>query len=699
MSFSDFNKNYSREFKAKDQSIQAAIDGMRMVIQQIYDDKNETASAKTEGLKVWKLLNKYSPSGSKELIKTPPTKEEVTQEKHYQIISDATAKALEAANSGKPFEVKDIIDNQGIAEVGGIKRAQELIEQGIVNAAHEIAIEYNQYQSDEDEKRILKDKYRRLISLYENQPTLGAKTSTSKINQAYSTPAPLAYVAGKLSQLEEGWATYEPTGGHGMLLIDIRVPQETYFNELDPNRVSDFKNSQLRSYDTKITQEDAATYAPVENPGYIDDPAVVDRVITNPPFGSVMDENGQSKVFQTPFGETTQIDHAIVAKALESLIPDDRAAQKKAIYANSSDPMQKNREYRGRAVLIIGGPASTITTPEGKSAYYNSGSRAKFFKYLYENYGVLDHFTVNGDLYKKQGAGWPVDVITILGTESTGIALPSEKPPRMIDTWEDLWQTTQLTDEQRIKQNRITEQEVRDNVGDFLDGLSGIAGKKRTSNGGKQAKKGTGSTTRNKRNTTSGAASETSDQGGQGGSTESSVELDGGSDRGNGNGESTGVNDQENGDSRGEGNTDAGNGTNGGKSVAGEGVGSSEELSEGEQGMKDAFGDLLSAPKPVDATGESENTSEPVDYSASIPQDKIAAFMGPVQKLLAEGITTARQLAASLYKIGGDKIKKYTNAIWNLMRAFNQGLGASVTSFSSQVLSFQPCPPSRQPSA
>jgi hypothetical protein len=47
-------------------------------------------------------------------------------------------------------------------------------------------------------------------------------------------------------------------------------------------------------------------------------------------------------------------------------------------------------------------------------------------------------FTVPGELYAKQGAAWPVDVIVIEGKKPSKLALPAASPPRVYDSWESL---------------------------------------------------------------------------------------------------------------------------------------------------------------------------------------------------------------------------------------------------------------------
>jgi tRNA1(Val) A37 N6-methylase TrmN6 len=51
----------------------------------------------------------------------------------------------------------------------------------------------------------------------------------------------------------------------------------------------------------------------------------VDRIITNPPFGSVKTEQGQTRMFQRGRLTTSQLDHAIALSALDLMKADGRA--------------------------------------------------------------------------------------------------------------------------------------------------------------------------------------------------------------------------------------------------------------------------------------------------------------------------------------------------------------------------------------
>ena len=61
-----------------------------------------------------------------------------------------------------------------------------------------------------------------------------------------------------------------------------------------------------------------------------------------------------------------------------------------------------------------------------------------FYKNLYDKYNVVDHFTVSGDLYKKQGAAYPVDVIVIAGKEASARKLPAADLPKVYSSYEQL---------------------------------------------------------------------------------------------------------------------------------------------------------------------------------------------------------------------------------------------------------------------
>lgn len=281
------------------------------------------------------------------------------------------------------------------------KSLDEAIETAVVQAARSIAARGG------DTAAI----YQRLVDLYAQQPRLGVRTSTSVEQQAYSTPVPLAFLASRLAGIDQNTTVYEPSAGNGALMIDARATY-TQANELNPDR-ADAIRAMYRG--ATVTTNDATEYLPAEQ---------VDAVIANPPFGPIRDDTGQSVVFDVDGPYTTrEIDHAIAWQALKAM------------------------KDGGRAVLIVGSVAKTAQTDKARADAYNAKAKREFYFKLYGAYNVVDHFTVSGDLYEKQGAGWPVDVVVIEGRGKSALPLPASRAPRQYDAWPALLEA--LTNERR----------------------------------------------------------------------------------------------------------------------------------------------------------------------------------------------------------------------------------------------------------
>lgn len=284
------------------------------------------------------------------------------------------------------------------------KYADEIIENGVVKAARHIVQKGTLRGASKEEI------YERLVQLYEQQPTLGVRTSTSVREQAYSTPAPLAYVAARLANIKPGTPVYEPTAGNGMLLINS-LADSIVANELNGDRFAMLKQSLPGA---KLIQGDATKNDMARG--------AVRAVIANPPFGVVKDGDGNTVTFKTEVGyDTNEIDHAIVFKALDA-IPDN-----------------------GTATLIVGGVMAK--GEDGRKDGYRAKAKREFYFNLYNNYQVAQHFTVSGDLYAKQGASYPVDVIVINGRGKSTRALPAADLPKVYNSWEELKEV--LNDENR----------------------------------------------------------------------------------------------------------------------------------------------------------------------------------------------------------------------------------------------------------
>ena len=265
-----------------------------------------------------------------------------------------------------------------------MKDAQEAMEVALVMQARDII---NKGQPE-------RETYDELVGQYENQPLLNVRSSTSMENQAYSTPAPLAYLSSQMAGITPQSDVYEPTAGNGMLLIGGDVSKATV-NELNNHRADN-----LESMGYTVTRHDATTFVPKKKHN---------AMVTNPPFGT-MREHGSIKTVRVDGYKITRLEHLIAAKALE-VIKDD-----------------------GKATIII---AADRDEP-GKI-----GEQDRIFlNWLYSHYNVTDHFEVNGDLYKRQGAGWPVRVITVDGRKESNRRSPKSGEVPRLDTWSEIYDRT-----------------------------------------------------------------------------------------------------------------------------------------------------------------------------------------------------------------------------------------------------------------
>lgn len=269
------------------------------------------------------------------------------------------------------------------------KQVDEAVEGAVVRAAQGIL----------QTSATTHDTYDRLIELHDRQPALNVRSSTSVLQQAYSTPIPIAFLASTLAGITPDTTVYEPSAGHGALLVGTD-PTQVSVNELNPDRAAD-----LRAQGYRVTELDAAEYQPER---------LHDVVIANPPFGAVRDVQGHRKRFRLPgnLRGTTQIDQAISFQALGAMKDD------------------------GRAVLILGGKLGV--DEELRSERYNTLESRGFFYALYQQYAVTQHISIWGDLYRKQGAGFPIDLIVIEGRGRSERPLPAADVPIIYKSFTEL---------------------------------------------------------------------------------------------------------------------------------------------------------------------------------------------------------------------------------------------------------------------
>ncbi len=277
---------------------------------------------------------------------------------------------------------------------------KELTELAIVRIARRIA-----HQNQPEQVR-----FNDIVDLYNNQVNLSHRTSESMILQQYSTPAPIAFVAGLfvLSGMPEKYQIFEPSAGNGLLTIAFDEKQ-CFVNELDDVRNANLKTqgfAQLSSFDS--SKNIALNYQYSE---------LFDGIITNPPFGSL----DKDFIFGDPPDKfpIKTLDHLMAIRALECM------------------------KDSGRAAIIIGG--HTSWDAQGR---IQSGKNRIFLNYLYRYYKVEDIINIDGHkLYSRQGTAFDVRLILISGRKPVpvGAAPLKQTHETVVYSFDELWQRVSLS--------------------------------------------------------------------------------------------------------------------------------------------------------------------------------------------------------------------------------------------------------------
>lgn len=298
----------------------------------------------------------------------------------------AEKKFIDVVNLQLGFKHKfnGIVELRKIAERVGLKDIkdtdlQELAETAIVKRARGIA---------SSESTNGAEKFKRIKTLYENQPSLNQRDSERVMKQQYSTPAPYAfladmYVKGKGKVID---SALEPSAGNGMLTIGLPM-DKVHVNDIDAQRLA---NLRRQGFKNVTSQDGTQPFADKD----------VDVVVTNPPFGSATPKEYDGYKISSLEGQ-------MAINALESMKDD------------------------GRAAIIIGGK-----TEYAKNGSLNPKDKA-FLGYLYSHYNVEDVINVDGSLYAKQGTSYPTRIILINGRRLNENAFPPVKDKARAETVKD----------------------------------------------------------------------------------------------------------------------------------------------------------------------------------------------------------------------------------------------------------------------
>jgi hypothetical protein len=297
----------------------------------------------------------------------------------------AVTTALEEGIKHNKVSIEKLAAQFGIQDKTEVK---ELTELAIVNRARKLA-----HQGDN-----IWERFSSIVNLYNSQANLSHRTSQSILLQQYSTPAPIAYLAGVFCGLPDfplHKKAFEPSAGNGMLTVAGK-PQCFEVNEIDPVRNV---NLQKQGF-FHVGREDATR---------IKCRRVFDAVLTNPPFGKM-----DLEVMFDTFPIKT-LEHVMALRALECM------------------------KDSGKAAIIIGG--HTSWDDKGR---IQAGKNRIFFNYLYSRYNVMDVINIDGSkLYSRQGTSFDVRLILIDGRkEKPSGAAPVFNPhkDKVITTFEELYE-------------------------------------------------------------------------------------------------------------------------------------------------------------------------------------------------------------------------------------------------------------------
>ena len=218
----------------------------------------------------------------------------------------------------------------------------------------------------------IRERFDNIVELYNSQVNLSHRTSQSILLQQYSTPAPIAYLAGVfcgIDSFEPGKEYFEPSAGNGLLTI------AGYPNAFVVNEIDSFRNQNLlKQKFKKVTKQDATQ-------PFNEYHKVFDAIITNPPFGV-----SEKEIMYDTF-RIVSLEHVMALRALDCM-----------------------KDF-GSAAIIIG--SHTRWDDKGR---IQAGKNRIFFNYLYSRYNVVDVIMIDGHkLYSRQGTAFDVRLILIDG--------------------------------------------------------------------------------------------------------------------------------------------------------------------------------------------------------------------------------------------------------------------------------------------
>jgi pyruvoyl-dependent arginine decarboxylase (PvlArgDC) len=272
-------------------------------------------------------------------------------------------------------------------------------------------------------------------AIYQGAPDLRSRTASSMANQQYSTPLPLAAAAQALLGLRGdlvGRTVLDPTVGNGATVRALKAAGALVYGvEIDEARADAVRSAVDGIVEADATQVDFA--------GLFNMRAGFDFVISNPPFGRVE----KSMVPLRSGGDIVRLEVA-------------RLDYKIALAALAA------RSNVGRAVFILAGDN---VLGDG----HIKGRSQHFYNYVFDHYQVDGLVEISGELYKKQGADFPVRLL-VLGerlADPVQAAAPTVIP--VIRTYEGLREWTASVIDATVGATRDVDQLLEQSLAEVLD--------------------------------------------------------------------------------------------------------------------------------------------------------------------------------------------------------------------------------------
>ncbi len=280
-------------------------------------------------------------------------------EENLEKFTEAVESDLRDKKTHNKKSIEKLAASFGITDKTEVK---ELTELAIVKRARELA----------HSEGTIRERFDKIVDLYNSQVNLSHRTSQSILLQQYSTPAPIAYLAGVFCGIDKPYVRslyFEPSAGNG-LLTTAGNPFNFIVNEIDPTRNRNLHSQKF----SKILSQDATK-------PFIGLEKKFDAVLTNPPFGT-----SETEVMYDTF-PIKPLEHLMALRALDCM------------------------KDGGKAAIIIGG--HTRWDDKGR---IQAGKQRIFFNYLYSRYNVADVINIDGHkLYSRQGTSFDIRLILING--------------------------------------------------------------------------------------------------------------------------------------------------------------------------------------------------------------------------------------------------------------------------------------------